>query len=250
MTKEEKLLKKAIENKSINEIKEVLSQSNKPISKEIVVPILRNLIGRSKFDFSVVEALKKRGCDLNPKLDVDYRLGDYLAYFGRLSPRLISEMGKAGYSFSSKNGKGEHAGFYLIASLPLNKKVIAALKAQGVDFNEKNNNGKTAIDLMVDVAKRYDLIHENLYLSGVCFNRFASLANTPEEIKTVSLSKGPQLKNVIQGLIDKIEPQSYENIGISELCEEIKDTLLHAQKIKSQIIPQKNVENQRIREGM
>ncbi len=248
MTKEEKLLKKAIDKHSIKEIKEVLSRSNTPISKEIVVPILRGLIGRSNFDFSVVDLLQKRNCDLNPTLASEYRLGDYLAYFGRLSPRLITEMGKAGYSFSRKNEKGEHAGFYLIASRPLNKKVIASLKAQGLDFNEKNNEGKTAVDTMVAIIEKYTSTQTDYNASALAFNRFSGLLDTPEELTEISRIKGDNLKKIIKNAIDKIEPKSYENIGIVELYEDSNHTALQKQMIIRNKIPSSKG-SERIREG-
>lgn len=248
MTKEEKLLKKAIDTKSLDDVKKILGQSTKPISKELVVPILRSLIGRSKFDFSVVELLKKRNCDLNPKLESEYRLGDYLAYFGRLSPRLISEMGKAGYSFSSKNEKGEHAGFYLIASRPLSKKVIASLKKQGVDFNDKNSEGKTAVDVMVSIIQRYATNTEEPHAKALRLNRFADLLSVPEEFEALSSNNSTRLTKVIQSAIDKIKPESYENIGIVEIYNEINENSLKAKKIKSNVPPQKT-RQEYVREG-
>lgn len=247
MTKEEKLLRKAIDTKSLTEIKKVLGQSNKPISKELVVPVLRKLIGRSNFDFSVVDLLKKRNCDLNPTLESEYRLGDYLSYFGRLSPRLITEMGKAGYSFASKNQKGEHAGFYLIASSPLNKKVIASLKAQGIDFNSKNKNGQTAIDVMVSVIQQYSVQGEQTYSSNLKYNRFSGLIETPEDLEKILTKKSSELKDVLQTMIDKIEPNSYENIGINDLDKEMKNNILKIKKIKSNPLPVSK--KQHIREG-
>lgn len=248
MTKEEKLLRKAIDTQSFDEIKKVLAQSDRPISKKLVVPVLRSLIGRFNFDFSVVDLLKKRQCDLNPTLDSEYRLGDYLAYFGRLSPRLVTEMGKAGYSFSDKNDRGEHAGFYLIASIPLNKKVIASLKAQGIDFKEKNKEGKTAVDVMISVISQYTTQNEQPGLASLRINRFSGLIETAEELRLLSLKKTIELKEFIQNKIDEIKPQSYENIGINDLYNEIKDCSVKIKKLKSNTAP--NVENkQHFREG-
>ena len=247
MTKEEKLLRKAIDTKSLTEIKKVLGQSNKPISKDLVVPVLRKLIGRSNFDFSVVDLLKKRNCDLNPTLESEYRLGDYLAYFGRLSPRLITEMGKAGYSFATKNPKGEHAGFYLIASSPLNKKVIASLKAQGIDFNSKNKNGQTAIDVMVSVIQQYTVQGEQSYSTNLRYNRFSGLIDSSEDLEKVLSKKSSELKNILQNMIDKIEPNTYENIGINDLDKDMKNNILKVTKIKSNPLPVS--QKQHIREG-
>ena len=76
---------------------------------EDVVKVLRLLLGRSNFDFEMVKLLKKHHCDLNAPLGDtrsnpdQYRMGDYLSSYGRLSPRLIDEMAKAGYDFSKTN---------------------------------------------------------------------------------------------------------------------------------------------------
>ena len=199
----------------------------------------------------MVDLLKKRGCDLNPTLESDYRLGDYLSYFGRLSPRLISEMGKAGYSFSKQNEKGEDASFYLIASLPLNKKVISALKAQGIDFKQKNKNGKTAVETMISAVQKYACGKEISYGKSLVINRFSGLLDTPEELNNLNKAvseKGKGLQQLVQHAIDKIEPKPYENIGILDIYEDMKDAALISRKILSTTEPLNNAK-QRVREG-
>ena len=149
---EKSILKHGEDNQ---EIRSVLSASSQPLSVADGIEVLRLLLGRGKFDYEMVDVLKQRGCDLNKPLGCNkdnpdgYTTADYLASYGRLSPRLISEMAKAGYDFKRLNNRGEHAGFYLVGGAPLNKEVVAALKAQGVDFSIENKEGKTVADIAV-----------------------------------------------------------------------------------------------------
>ena len=62
------------------------------------------------------------------------------------------------------------------------------------------------------------------------------------------MKKPIELKEFIQNKIDEIKPQSYENIGINDLYNEIKDCSVKIKKLKSNTAP--NVENkQHFREG-
>ena len=150
----EKYILKHSQNKQ--EIRRILGASLEKLSVADGIEVLRLLLGRNNFDYEMVGVLKQRGCDLNKPLgDVyanpdGYTTTDYLASYGRLSPRLISEMAKAGYDFKRLNNRGEHAGFYLVGGAPLNKEVVAALKAQGVDFSIKNKDGKTVAETAVE----------------------------------------------------------------------------------------------------
>lgn len=138
------------------EIRMILGASLEKLSVADGIEALRLLLGRGNFDYEMVGVLKQRGCDLNQPLGDaranpnGYTTADYLASYGRLSPRLISEMAKAGYDFKRLNNRGEHAGFYLVGGAPLNKEVVAALKAQGVDFSVRNKDGKTVAETAVE----------------------------------------------------------------------------------------------------
>ena len=55
------------------------------------------------------------------------------------------------------------------------------------------------------------------------------------------------VKNTLQNMIDKIEPNAYENIGINDLDQDMKNNILKVTKIKSNPLPVS--QKQHIREG-
>ena len=242
LSKNEKELQQALRNGSLQEIKHVFGKSSEPLTGKEVVKVLRLLLGRSNFDFEMVQLLKKHHCDLNAPLgDLktnpdQYRIGDYLASYGRLSPRLIDEMAKAGYDFAKTNRKGEHAGFYLIATKPINDKIIAALKSKGVDFSLPNNDRKTTSDLMVYHIKN---MMSKMFLKTekeVAIRRLSPLFKTQEGLLNLSILQGSKLKEAIDSRLTEIEPKAYETVGIqdilrdNEACCKLGYSVSHSQK--------------------
>ena len=225
-SKENKALRYALQNGSIKDIKTAFGSSAEPLSQKEVIQILRLLLGRSNFDFEMVELLKKRQCNLNAPLGdkksnpEQYTTVDYLSSYGRLSPRLIHEMQKAGYDFTTTNKKGEHAGFYLIASAPINDKIIAALKDKGVDFSKPNAAGQTIAQTMVKALKKHA---ERLGISSykkIALNRLGSLFDKRDELIEIQLSNEAKLVAMIDKRLKEIQPQAFENVGIQAIAQE------------------------------
>lgn len=245
LSKDKKELENALRKGSIQEIKYVFGKSSQPLEDQEVVKVLRLLLGRSNFDYEMVQLLKKHHCDLNAPLgDLknnpdQYRIGDYLAAYGRLSPRLIDEMAKAGYDFSKTNAKGEHVGFYLIANSPINEKIVAALKSKGVDFSKCNNMGQTASEMMVFYVKK---LAANMFLShpaNASIRRLSPLYKKQQDmIKLVRLNK-EELGAFIKKRIDSIKPNGYETVGIQRIYADnaaCQNLALHAKEsIQEQI---------------
>lgn len=223
VSKDEKELGNALRTGSLKEIKHIFGKSTKPLNPKEVIKILRLLLGRSNFDFEMVKLLKNRQCDLNAPLgDIktnpeQYRIGDYLAAYGRLSPRLIDEMAKAGYDFSKTNQKGEHAGFYLIANLAVNDRVISALKAKGVNFSTPNKIGYTASEMMYNHIKKYA---QRMYLNTpteVAIKRLSPLCRTQKDMFNLVRLQGKELKSFIVEKVAQIKPINYSDVGIQQI---------------------------------
>ena len=101
---------------------------------------------------------------------------------------------------------------------------------------------------MVAIIEKYTSTQTDYNASALAFNRFSGLLDTPEELTEISRIKGDNLKKIIKNAIDKIEPKSYENIGIVELYEDSNHTALQKQMIiRNKISSSKGSE--RIREG-
>ena len=227
-------LRKALRSASLKDIKTIFGKSTEPLSEKEVIQVLRLLLGRSNFDFEMVDLLRKRHCDLNmplgdKKTDPDqYRIGDYLSSYGRLSPRLIHEMDKAGYKFSQTNTNKENAGFYLISSAPINYKLVAALKSKGLDFSQKNVKGKTLVDELLSVSMHYP----NKHYKDLIVHRLSPLFDNKEDInslvKTTSLT---EIGELVSRRIAEIQPKSYENVGIQDIYKENAEILSYAYSI-------------------
>ncbi|MBQ8251323.1 MAG: hypothetical protein IJY92_05380 [Alphaproteobacteria bacterium] len=223
LSKETKELDRVLRQGNIKEIKHVFGKSSEPLRQKDVVKVLRLLLGRSNFDFEMVQLLKKHHCDLNAPLGDEksnpeqYRMGDYLSSYGRLSPRLIDEMAKAGYDFSKTNAKGEHAGFYLLGTRSLNARVVAALKAQGVDFDLKNKSGKTVADCIVDNIATFS---SKMLLSKpkrVIIAKLSPLFEIREDFIRLSTVDGNDLKGMIADRLREIKPERNETVGIQSI---------------------------------
>ena len=193
------------------EIKDVLKNMRGYLSQDESLLALNTLTGRGFMNFEVIPLLAKRGCDFNTPLNESgYRVCDYLASYGRLSPRLINEFKKAGYDFCRVNDKGEHCGFYLAFEKPLNSLVISALKNAGVDFEMPNNMGKTAIDMYMSNMNYYG--HKIMFplLSGLKREEYVDFLQMNKE----------DVQKYIAGVIEKLPPQANEHIGIAKVRED------------------------------
>ena len=210
LSKETKELERVLRTGNIKEIKHVFGKSSDPLQPKDVVKVLRLLLGRSNFDFEMVKLLKKHHCDLNAPLGdsrsnpEQYRMGDYLSSYGRLSPRLIDEMAKAGYDFSKTNAKGEHAGFYLLGTRALNSKVVAALKSKGVDFELKNKSGQTAIDYMIENVETFATRMFSSKPKAAAIAKLSPLFEKREDLISLSTLNIDGLKNLVDKRIKEI----------------------------------------------
>lgn len=225
-SKEDKALRETLRNGSIKDIKNIFGASKEPLSQKEVIQILRLLLGRSNFDFEMVDLLKRRKCDLNTPLGdkktnpEQYTAIDYLSSYGRLSPRLIHELKKAGYDFTITNKRGEHAGFYLIASAPISDKIIAALKDKGVDFSKPNKDGLTVAQTMVLAMKNHALNRGTSTYTDIAINRLSALFNNHQDYTAIFNADDKKLVEIIDRRLQEIQPESYENIGIEKLRSE------------------------------
>ena len=220
----EKYILKHSQNKQ--EIRMILGASLEKLSVADGIEVLRLLLGRDNFDYEMVGVLKQRGCDLNKPLgDVyanpdGYTTTDYLASYGRLSPRLISEMAKAGYDFKRLNNRGEHAGFYLVGGAPLNKEVVAALKAQGVDFSIKNKDGKTvaetAVEGLITYAKTVGS-HPRVMFK----NRLGAFFERRDDFVDLYYADKDKIVEDLNRWFAEIEPEINADKGIQSVYKEI-----------------------------
>ena len=206
---EQRVLKKG----SVQKISETLLSYTNSLTKDESKKILWDLLKRSCFDYQMARVLKERQCEMNLPLE-EYRFGDYLSAYGRLSPRLIYEMAQAGYNFTVSNLRGEHVGFYLIYDEMLNDKVISALKKQGVDFNSKNKEGLTAVDKMTELFRVCSEFTAKKRMSG--------LFNTRDELIDLIQCQNDRehVRNLLQRKIDSLPPMSYKDVGIRHIQEE------------------------------
>lgn len=223
LSKETKELERVLRTGNIKEIKHVFGKSSEPLQPKDVVKVLRLLLGRSNFDFEMVKLLKKHHCDLNAPLGDtrsnpdQYRMGDYLSSYGRLSPRLIDEMAKAGYDFSKTNAKGEHAGFYLLGTRALNSKVVAALKSKGVDFELKNKSGQSAIDYMIKNVETFAARMFSSKPKAAAIAKLSPLFEERDDLISLSNLNTEGLKNLVDRRIKEIEPKDNESVGIQAI---------------------------------
>lgn len=223
--KKEKGLDTTLSRGDLLDIKNVLSSSEETFTLKETRKILRLLLGRSNFDYEMVVLLKKHNTDLNAPIDDEngYRIGDYLASYGRLSPRLIHEMSKAGYDFKKTNKTGEHAGFYLHLSSPVNARVVSALKAQGVDFSIKNNKGEAVEDKVLKSLKYHAYKTKGtIDYQDVAFQRLSALIDTRDDTFTfVNVIKDEEkLKAFIASRFAHIKPEEAAYRGISSIKKE------------------------------
>ncbi len=232
VSRDEKELNYVLKSGSLKEIKHVFGKFTEPLKSNEVTKVLRLLLGRSNFDFEMVKLLKSKQCDLNAPLGdtktnpEQYRMGDYLATYGRLSPRLIYEMAKAGYDFSKTNKNNEHVGFYLIASKAINYQVVAALKAQGVDFSTKNSEGKTAGDLMYYHVEE---LGKKMFLktpTEASIKKLSPLFLTQSDLINLVSYQGDDLKKFINQRLNEIKPKENKHIGIQKILQD-NDTLIN-----------------------
>lgn len=200
--------KKVLKSGTTEEIIQVFSAGEKPLTERDSAKVLSRLMGRMVLDYRLIQILHKRGCNMNVS-DEPYRMGDYLSSYGRLSPRLIHEMSKMGYDFKQTNATGEHAGFYLAYSSILNDKVVSALKAQGVDFNLKNQNGKTVVE---ELGKL-------MLPSAILAARLSGVFTTSEELNQLAgmSADNRAVCQYVQQKINSLPVCGYENIGIQEI---------------------------------
>ena len=223
LSKETKELERVLRTGNIKEIKHVFGKSSEPLQPKDVVKVLRLLLGRSNFDFEMVKLLKKHHCDLNAPLGDtrsnpdQYRMGDYLSSYGRLSPRLIDEMAKAGYDFSKTNAKGEHAGFYLLGTRALNSKVVAALKSKGVDFELKNKSGQSAIDYMIKNVETFAARMFSSKPKAAAIAKLSPLFEKRDDLISLSTLNTEGLKNLFDKRIKEIEAKDNESVGIQAI---------------------------------
>ncbi len=203
--------KKVLRRGNTEEIIKVFSAGDKPLTEGDSSKVLSLLMGRSTLDYRLIQILHKRSCNVNSS-KTQYRMGDYLSSYGRLSPRLIHEMSKMGYDFKQVNAAEEHAGFYLAYSGILNDKVISALKAQGVDFGVKNLQDKTAVESLGKM----------MLPSAILTARLSGVFTTPEELKELSEISADvkAVCRVVQKKIDSLPAVSYETIGIQDIKQE------------------------------
>lgn len=195
---------------SVDEIIQLLTSQAHPLTKQESQKVLRILVGRSRFDYRLPSVLQACGCDMNVSLDsTQIRCGDYLAYYGRLSPRLIFEMNKAGYDFTKTNCHGRHAGYYLHAYSTISDQVVGALKQVGVDFNHLDSNGQTVVDRYCEDASQhgYDLT----------LHRFCGLCNTQRDIETLCSNDQYHIGSFLTQVIDSIPARCDSTIGIEEI---------------------------------
>ncbi len=157
------------------------------------------------FNHAYVPALKNLGCDFkNTTLYDGNTVAHYLSYFGRLTPRLISSLSKAGCDLSATNDKGHPVAYYLAAELPLVKEVVASLKECGVDFKKKNEAGICALDGIVAS------ISKNPFNGGDLID-----ADTVLKMGTHS----PRLRDYVSALIRDVAPHADVHHGARHLAE-------------------------------
>lgn len=194
----------------VDEIIHMLTTRTQPLTKDESKEVLRILVGRSRFDYRLPSALKSCGCDMNVSLDSgQMRCGDYLAYYGRLSPRLISEMNKAGYDFTKTNSEGRHVGYYLHAYSTVSEQVIGALKFVGVDFNHQDSHGMTVVVRYADDVVRHG--HE------LMLHRFCGLCSTQRDFETFCSKDKYHAGEFLADIMDAIPAKCDERIGIEEI---------------------------------
>lgn len=193
------------------EIKEVLKNMTGLLSKDESLLALNTLTGRGFMNFEIIPLLAKRGCDFNmPLNESGYRVCDYLASYGRLSPRLINEFHKAGYDFCRDNSHGEHCSFYLAFEQPINSMVVGALKNVNVDFESTNNQGETAVDMYMKNMKCYGRKCMFPLLSGMKREEYVDFLQMGND----------DVKKYISSVIEKVPTKANEHIGIEKVRED------------------------------
>lgn len=194
------------------EIKDVLKNMTGYLSKDESLLALNKLTGRGFMNFEIIPLLAKRRCDFNmPLNDSGYRVCDYLASYGRLSPRLINEFHKAGYDFCRDNSHGEHCGFYLAFERPISSLVVSALKNVNVDFESPNNNGKTAVDMYMQNMQYYGRKIMFPLLSGMKREEYVDFLHMNQS----------DVKTYISSVIEKIPSEANAHIGIAKVDEDL-----------------------------